>query len=811
MNVRPLRILINILICIVIIDNWHLNINDRVNIHSGHSPHYTIGGVTKRDQNFVAVPRLKSRADSGEKYESISAKKRQQKIEKARLNVTGGKSFKTSKLSMEVEQDFKIHVGNTGNYNSSTTFRTELAEEDQGEYTKKEEATLFIVIPPDGGWGWIVVTAAFFSFLIADGIIYTFGIFIVDMSQSLNCSKSKIVLASAIMTGFFCLTGPLISALINRFGFRKIGILGSCTAIVSCLLTSKASSVQAIYLTHGVIGGVGFGMIYLAAVIAVGFYFERLRALATGIAVCGAGLGGIVLPLVLALILEQNGWRYTYQVMAILCSCGIVSAFLLKPLIPSKVYVEINHDQLSTITAETSKNFFVRFHNSTHPTIIDVQSKTPTMLTLFKTASIMPKNQAHGLDNRTYSLSTAGTSTATTFRPLCKLDQNVSSELIMAGVSYCTMSESSVTSIEITKPEYIRQNGVPPDKVIRSRLYTVYEDTKSKEFWSNLFKKRCSIKECCFGISWKKCKQMFTKGNDNTEQPLARPMYRDDIFYSASLSFTPEYQKYISMSKCAVASTANSVELVEENSYVLCSEAIKRTLATMLDFSLLKSPSFVLLVINSAFISMGYYTPYLFIRDRCVQHGTANNVSFWLISCISVTNTIGRIICGIVTSFYGISAISITYAGLFVGGLTTALSGLWLNTWAQFSYAAIYGFSIACTSALRTVIIVDLLGLEKLTNAIGILLMFQGVAAVFGTTLSGVLRDITGNYQLSFHFAGGCLLASSLVLIPVKRVANWEKLRKVVLFIDNLIINAFSCVVNHPRTIITSTRPGKGK
>ena len=41
---------------------------------------------------------------------------------------------------------------------------------------------------------------------------------------------------------------------------------------------------------YGVIGGLGFGMVFLPAIVCVGIYFESKRALATGIAVCGAGL-----------------------------------------------------------------------------------------------------------------------------------------------------------------------------------------------------------------------------------------------------------------------------------------------------------------------------------------------------------------------------------------------------------------------------------------------------------------------------------------------------------------------------------------
>lgn len=43
----------------------------------------------------------------------------------------------------------------------------------------------------------------------------------------------------------------------------------------------------------------------------------------------------------------------------------------------------------------------------------------------------------------------------------------------------------------------------------------------------------------------------------------------------------------------------------------------------------------------------------------------------------------------------------------------------------------------AVFASLRSILVVDLLGLEKLTNAFGLLLLFQGVAAAIGAPLAG--------------------------------------------------------------------------
>lgn len=83
----------------------------------------------------------------------------------------------------------------------------------------------------------------------------------------------------------------------------------------------------------------------------------------------------------------------------------------------------------------------------------------------------------------------------------------------------------------------------------------------------------------------------------------------------------------------------------------------------------------------------------------------------------------------------------------------------------------------ACFSALRSIIAVDLMGLEKLTNAFGILMLFQGLAAVIGAPIAGAMYDATHSFDYSFYFAGGLITLSAILCYPLTIVNNWEKRR----------------------------------
>lgn len=63
-------------------------------------------------------------------------------------------------------------------------------------------------------------------------------------------------------------------------------------------------------------------------------------------------------------------------------------------------------------------------------------------------------------------------------------------------------------------------------------------------------------------------------------------------------------------------------------------------------------------------------------------------------SAIGITNTIGRIICGAVSSVPGISALAINNIALTIGGLATMFSAYSKTPTFQFIYAAVFGLSI---------------------------------------------------------------------------------------------------------------------
>lgn len=107
---------------------------------------------------------------------------------------------------------------------------------------------------------------------------------------------------------------------------------GSIIAASAFALSTYTSSVYMLMLTYGIMGGFGFGLIYLPAVVAVGYYFETKRSLATGMAVCGSGFGTFVFAPLANLLIENFDWKNSNLILAgLILNCAIFGA-LMRPL-----------------------------------------------------------------------------------------------------------------------------------------------------------------------------------------------------------------------------------------------------------------------------------------------------------------------------------------------------------------------------------------------------------------------------------------------------------------------------------------------
>ncbi|KAG8034366.1 hypothetical protein G9C98_007442 [Cotesia typhae] len=163
--------------------------------------------------------------------------------------------------------------------------------------------------PPDGGWGWAVVFASFMIHVVTDGVTYSFGVFYIEFLYYFKEGKGETAWIASILVGITLCSGPISSAFVNKYGCRAVTIAGAILSSICLLLSVWAPNVITLYFTIGIGTGLGFGLIYLPAIVCVTIYFEKLRSLATGIAVCGSGIGTLIFAPFIEYLIREFGWR----------------------------------------------------------------------------------------------------------------------------------------------------------------------------------------------------------------------------------------------------------------------------------------------------------------------------------------------------------------------------------------------------------------------------------------------------------------------------------------------------------------------
>lgn len=73
----------------------------------------------------------------------------------------------------------------------------------------------------DGGWGWMVVFSAFITYVLVDGIKYSFGIILIELLDTFKRSHSETSLILSLQLGGYLITGKSKLKKCNLFALNN--------------------------------------------------------------------------------------------------------------------------------------------------------------------------------------------------------------------------------------------------------------------------------------------------------------------------------------------------------------------------------------------------------------------------------------------------------------------------------------------------------------------------------------------------------------------------------------------------------------
>lgn len=231
------------------------------------------------------------------------------------LDSSPSKTAQKNDVAIPIENEKNEVTFKSGTTSSSSSS----AEEEEEEEPVKPKI-------PDGGWGWVVVFASLVASMIADGISFSFGILFDEFKEEFKASSSATSWIGSLFVSVPLITGPIMSALVDKYGCRLMTIVGGLVSALGFVISWKVTHIGVMYLTFGILSGLGLGLCYVTVVVSIAFWFDKKRTLAVGLSAAGTGIGTFVFSPFTTYLMYEFHWRGTTLILAgtllNMCVCG---------------------------------------------------------------------------------------------------------------------------------------------------------------------------------------------------------------------------------------------------------------------------------------------------------------------------------------------------------------------------------------------------------------------------------------------------------------------------------------------------------
>ena len=183
----------------------------------------------------------------------------------------------------------------------------------------------------EAGYGWVVVWATFVCLALIFGVSYSFAAFFTSFAGEFAAQRADVSWIFGLSGLVYFVLGTLGGILADRFGPRLVCSAGMVLIALGLLFTSWATALWMVYLSYGLLVGLGIAFVYTPSIANVQPWFTVRRGLAGGIASSGIGAGTLLLPLLLAMAIGPMPWREAMRLLALgVLVLGLLTAALLR-------------------------------------------------------------------------------------------------------------------------------------------------------------------------------------------------------------------------------------------------------------------------------------------------------------------------------------------------------------------------------------------------------------------------------------------------------------------------------------------------
>ncbi len=178
---------------------------------------------------------------------------------------------------------------------------------------------------------WWQLVFGFIAMMAISSPQYVWTLFVGPIGKQLGGSLAALQITFLLLIVLQTFFSPFQAYLIERFGPRLLISIGAALSGLSWILAASASSLFTLYLTYGVLGGIGTGIIYVGVIGLMVRWFPDRRGLAAGVVAAGYGAGAILTTFPISNMLQSSGYAHTLVTFGIVQGVvGVIAAQFLR-------------------------------------------------------------------------------------------------------------------------------------------------------------------------------------------------------------------------------------------------------------------------------------------------------------------------------------------------------------------------------------------------------------------------------------------------------------------------------------------------
>ncbi len=236
---------------------------------------------------------------------------------------------------------------------------------------------------------WIQLAVGLVCMMAIASPQYVWTLFTKPLTAALGVPLSSLQITFSLLIILQTFLSPFQGFLIDRFGPRRMISFGALLTGASWVLASSVTSLPMLYLTYGVLGGIGTGVVYVGIVGLMVKWFPSQRGFAAGTVAAGYGMGAIVTTFPINGSIAANGYQSTLLWFGLAFGVvGLIAAQFLRappdtPAIPSELQGAVPGVSFSPGQMLKSEVFWLMF----------------VMMTLMSTSGLMVTSQMASFAN----------------------------------------------------------------------------------------------------------------------------------------------------------------------------------------------------------------------------------------------------------------------------------------------------------------------------------------------------------------------------------------------------------------------------